>query len=546
MPEINSIMAAKILVLGDIFGQLQSVFTKVSSLHAKNSFSLAIVAGNLFAEDDTAVEDLLGGKISIPLPTYFTVGTTALPKQIIDKIEKDEEICANLHYLGKRSTTKTSEGIKIVTLGGKLDETVVGGLSKEQYLPYHTVGDAKALHGANSADILLTTCWPASVRMGSKVVVPVGDVAPPTGLEHIADLCAALKPRYHFSSTPTFFYEREPFFFNPTQDNPDYKPVTRFISLAAHGNTTKQKSLYAFTLQATPDPLAPLPPGTTASPFTSRPRKRTALEPEPYSRYSPHDNGYRNKRRRNERAPPPGPDQCYFCLSNPNLETHLISSIGDDAYLTIAKGPLTTSTTYAELGINHPGHALIIPLTHSQTLALIPNEDGAREKTFAEMNRFKESMQSMIAKDSGNKLGAVTYEISKINGVHTHWQFIPMSAETISKGLVEAAFRVEAENLKYSSFEVRDPGIGENEGDFFRVWIWSPPTDEHPNGSTKCLTLQFDDSVRFSLQFGRIVLAKLLGLEKRIQWKDNVQSEQEEKKDIDAFKAAFKDFDFTL
>ncbi|PVH76588.1 hypothetical protein DL98DRAFT_517815 [Cadophora sp. DSE1049] len=546
MPDVNHNMSSKILVLGDIYGQLQSVFSKVSSLHAKNNFSLAIVAGNLFAEDDTAVDDLLEGRINIPLPTYFTVGTTALPQRIIDKIEKDEEICANLHYLGKRSTTKTSEGIKIVTLGGKLDETVVGGLSKEQYLPYHTVGDAKALHGANSADILLTTCWPTSVRMGSKVVVPVGDVAPPTGLEHIADLCGSLKPRYHFSTTPTFFYEREPFFFNPTQDKPDYKPVTRFISLAAHGNATKQKSLYAFTLQASPDPLAVLPPGTTLSPFTPRPRKRTTLEPEPYSRYAPHDNGYRNKRRRNERGPPPGPDQCYFCLSNPNLETHLISSIGDDAYLTIAKGPLTTSTTYAELGINHPGHALIIPLTHSQTLALIPMEDRAREKTFAEMNRFKESMQSMIAKDSRNKLGAVTYEISKINGVHTHWQFIPMPAETISKGLVEAAFRVEAENLKYSSFEVRDPGIGENEGDFFRVWIWSPPTDEHPNGSTKCLTLPFDDTVRFSLQFGRIVLAKLLGLEKRIQWKDNVQTEEEEKRDIEAFKAAYKDFDFTL
>ncbi|KAL2060164.1 hypothetical protein VTL71DRAFT_9559 [Oculimacula yallundae] len=537
-------MSSKILVLGDIYGQLQSTFTKVSSLHAKNSFSLAIVAGNLFAEDDTAVDDLLGGKIQIPLPTYFTVGTTALPQRIIDKIEKDEEICENLHYLGKRSTTKTSEGIKIVTLGGKLDETVVAGLSKEQYLPYHTVGDAKALHGANSADILLTTCWPTSIRIGSKVVVPVGDIAPPEGLEHIADLCAALKPRYHFSTTPTFFYEREPFFFNPSPDNPDYKPVTRFISLAAHGPKSTPKWLYAFSLQASPDPLAVLPAGCTASPFTIRPKKRNALDPAPYSRYAPQDNNFRGKRRRAN--PPPGPDQCYFCLSNPNLETHLISSIGDDAYLTIAKGPLTTSTTYAELGINHPGHALIIPLTHSQTLALIPNDDGAREKTFAEMNKFKESLQTMIAKDSGNKLGAVTYEISKISGVHTHWQFIPMPAETISKGLVEAAFRVEAENLKYPSFEVRDPGIGENEGDFFRVWIWSPPTDEQPNGSTKCLTLPFDDTVRFSLQFGRIVLAKLLGLEKRIQWRYNVQSDEEEKKDAETFKAAFKEFDFTL
>lgn len=76
---------------------MQTAFTKVSSLHAKNSFSLAIVAGNLFAGDDTAVDDLLAGNIIIPLPTYFTVGTTALPQRIIDKIEKDEEVWTRAH-----------------------------------------------------------------------------------------------------------------------------------------------------------------------------------------------------------------------------------------------------------------------------------------------------------------------------------------------------------------------------------------------------------------------------------------------------------------
>jgi hypothetical protein len=274
------------------------------------------------------------------------------------------------------------------------------------------------------------------------------------------------------------------------------------------------------------------------------------LDPEPYSRYGNHDNSsYKNKRgkgRRGERQPPPGPGECFFCLSNPNLATHLISSIGDDAYLTIAKGPLTTSTTYARVGIDFPAHALIIPLTHSPTLALITEEDNAKEKTFVEMTRFKKALQEMIAERSNNKLGAVTYEISKANGVHTHWQFIPMAEETISKGLVEAAFRVEAENLSYPAFQVRDPGIGQDDSDFFRVWIWTPPIEGDSVGKTKCLTMAFDDSLRFSLQFGRIVLAKLLQLEKRIQWRDCAQSEEEEKKDIEAFKAAFKGFDFTL
>lgn len=423
----------------------------------------------------------------------------------------------------------------------------MGGLSKEQHLPFHTISDAKALHGANTADILLTTSWPSLIRTGSQKTLPDG-VAEIIGQDHIADLCATLKPRYHFSASPEFYFEREAFFHNPTQDAPDVRPLTRFISLAAHGNPSKQKALYAFSLPTSVDPLAPLPAGVTASPFLSRPKKRSALEADPYSRYGNHDrNGFQNKRRKGPRGqPPPGPDQCFFCLSNPTLDTNLISSIGDDAYLTLAKGPLTTIETYSSSGINFPAHALIIPLTHSATIASIPEADNSKQKTFNEMNRFKEVLQSMISKQSGNKLGAVTYEISKDNGVHTHWQFVPMSEEMIRTGLVEAAFRVEAENSSYPPFEVRDPGIGENDGDFFRAWIWTPPSEENAEGSTKCITMPFDSSIKFSLQFGRTVLAKLLGLEKRLQWRDCEQTEDEEKQYIKSFKAAFKEFDFTL
>lgn len=86
------LIAQNRIVLGDVNGQLQPVFTKLSTLHAKNSFAFAIVSGNLFAEDNDAVSDLLSNKIAVPFPTYFTVGTTPLPQRIIEKIEKDEEV----------------------------------------------------------------------------------------------------------------------------------------------------------------------------------------------------------------------------------------------------------------------------------------------------------------------------------------------------------------------------------------------------------------------------------------------------------------------
>lgn len=445
---------------------------------------------------------------------------------------------------------KTSEGVKIVVLGGQLDESIVGGLSQEQYLPFHTVGDAKALHGANSADILLTACWPASIRNGSKVVIPSGPdaVLPPAGYQHISDLCAALKPRYHFSRSPSLYFEREPFFHNPSQDDPEFRPVTRFLSFAAHGNALKQKSLYAFSL-STLDKTAPMPSGSTASPFISS-RPKRSLDPNPYSRFENHGRtGYRpNKHPKGRRGLKlPGPDECFFCLANETVSQHLVCSIGDHSYLTTAKGPLTTRETFSEAGINFPGHILIIPLAHSSTIALINEADNPNSKneTFEEMSRFRNSLQTMVAKTSGNKLGSVTYEISRAYGVHNQWQFVPLPEETIRKGLVEAAFKVEAENLRYPEFEFRDPGLGENEGDFFRVWIFTPPSEEGGEGSTKCLTMTFGDDLHFSLQFGRSVLAKLMQLEKRLQWRDCNQTEAEEVADVDAFKAAFADFDFS-
>lgn len=78
--------------MGAVNGQLQSAFTKLSTLHTKNKFAFAIIIGDLFADENDAVTELLAGNIAVPLPTYFTVGTSPLPAGIIEKIEKDEEV----------------------------------------------------------------------------------------------------------------------------------------------------------------------------------------------------------------------------------------------------------------------------------------------------------------------------------------------------------------------------------------------------------------------------------------------------------------------
>ncbi|KAL2261365.1 hypothetical protein VTK26DRAFT_4317 [Humicola hyalothermophila] len=552
-------MAAKIFVFGSVDGQLRSAFGKLSTLHSKNVFSFAIVTGNLFgeAQDDDQLADLLEGRLEIPCPTYFTVGTTPLPSRVAERIEKDEEIAHNLHYLGKRSVTKTSEGVRIVALGGALDMNIVAGLSKEQHTPIHTEGDAKALRGANNADILLTAMWPADVWRNSAKAreMQISSETAPSS-QSIAELCEALKPRYHFAMSPdNFCFEREPFFPETTGEETDKGvPITRFISLAPWANAAKAKSMYAFTLNR--EAIITAPQGSTLTPFANSAAaagagKRSA-DQAGFSRFdhgNSHDHHRRRKRR--ERSPPPGPDRCFFCLSNENLPTHMVCSVGDETYLATAKGPLPAVDTFAKQGLGFPGHFIITPLEHAPSLSTAAMDKGGGEarRAFAEMRRFRDSLQGMVAGLSKRRLGAVTWEINRARNIHVHWQFLPVPAEMVSKGLVEAGFRVLAEDMQLGKFVVKDFDLADEvPGDYFRVWIWAEEDNDADGGRVvgKSLLLRFDEGVRFDLQYPRKVMAKLLGLESRTVWQEVVQSEEEEKADVAAFREAFKEWDFTL
>lgn len=49
----------------------------------------------------------------------------------------------------------------------------------------------------------------------------------------------------------------------------------------------------------------------------------------------------------------PGP--CWFCLSSPEVEKHLIVSVGEHSYLSLAKGGLSSY------------HLMVLPINHYQT-----------------------------------------------------------------------------------------------------------------------------------------------------------------------------------
>lgn len=502
--------------------------------------------GDLFADTDNTLPEheaqlnqLFQGGVEVAFPTYFALGRRALPESVIEKLAANAgEVCPNLYFLGRRTTVKTSEGVKIVGLGGSHADVVTEQESITEFTATHTQQDVSVLRGANAADILVTSEWPAEIRVGSKVQYAGEDQVSQQG---VADLCTVLKPRYHFSASEAFF-EREPFFHAQEPDSAGYQ-ITRFISLAPYGNTAKQKWIYAFSLDTSAIPPATIPAGTTASPLSFTAKKRKALpDQQTYSRYANGDSG---RPRGNKRArAPPLPKECFFCLSNPNIASHLITSIGNSSYLTTAKGPLPTPQTFPTLGF--PGHMLIIPLEHAPTLDLIQDAESKKE-TVAEMHRYRGALQTMVAERSASaaeadKLGAVTWEINRAGGIHVHWQFMPVPRDLIRRGLVEAALKVEAENEHYPALQSSNISTDVAvEGDCFRAVLWSAADEEE-----KVLILPLDNSFRFDLQFGRRVLAKLLGVESRSHWQDCGQNEAEETTDAETFKKAFKPYDFSL
>ena len=87
-----------------------------------------------------------------------------------------------------------------------------------------------------------------------------------------------------------------------------------------------------------------------------------------------------------------GPE-CWFCLSNPDIEKHLIASIGDDIYLTLAKGGLNDF------------HCLIIPLGHYpslnymlQTVSESDEDYEAVNNTFTEFEDAKQNISAVFEK----------------------------------------------------------------------------------------------------------------------------------------------------
>ena len=73
-----------------------------------------------------------------------------------------------------------------------------------------------------------------------------------------------------------------------------------------------------------------------------------------------------------------------------------------------------------------------------------------------------------------------------------------------------------------------------------------PYTSQKQKTTTTLVIELPDDGTYFDLQFGRKVMARILELQHRVDWRACSQTVEEEKADCKNFKDSFKKYDFTL
>lgn len=313
--------------------------------------------------------------------------TSEATSKYLESLTLDEdEICTNLVYLGKRGLYTTSTGLRIAYLSGlesKIDGATPWTFSKADVLAVRdSCLASKSAGDYRGIDFLITQ-------------------QPPTGIIEIAGketssliswLALQIKPRYHFCSGSENFVENSPYR-TPKDHTTQLDLSTRLMILAKIGNSSKEKYVYAASVQPVEKmrvmDLLQKTTDETICPYLklnfSIEHKGNVQNQEASQFFFDMDtqNQHQNRKRNqnnfdgsNKKRQRQVFDQekCWFCLSSPDVEKHLVITVGEDFYLALPKGPINEN------------HVLLLSINHIQSSSLLSNE------SFLELSKFKDAL----------------------------------------------------------------------------------------------------------------------------------------------------------
>ncbi|KAJ3056074.1 hypothetical protein HK097_008202 [Rhizophlyctis rosea] len=224
------------------------------------------------------------------------------------------------------------------------------------------------------------------------------------------------------------------------------------------------------------------------------------------------------------------PTQCWFCLSNPGLEKHLIVDVQSNTYVTLAKGSL----------IEWGGHMLIVPIGHYRsTWHMRKSEEEEAKGSLEEIEEIRGRLTKLY-----RKMGSVTVGFEMFGGggeedgklMHVHEQVVPIPEELIDE--IGPAFQREAEAEGLVAVDdypedhtlpfcrVTYPSSSDTSTkDIVEITkIYVPSQDKQDQYQEALAAAASMGTGRrpprmMNLQFGRLVLANLINRPDRADWK---------------------------
>lgn len=517
----------KILVCGDVDGNFKQLFTRVASVQKKaGPFESLFCVGEFFGEDNSEWEPFASGEKKVPISTYVLGPTQASHLRYYED-KNGCDMCENVTYLGHKGLYTAGSGLQIAYLSGReCDNTP----NNAQFSP-HDLEALKVICKMSDSkykgvDILLTSQWPRGVDKYVTSVEGVNTLE--VGSSVIAQVALDLRPHYHFSGLEGVFYERQPYR-NHQILGEKPRHVTRFLALAKVGNPQKRKFLYAFNIvpmkHLNEKELCKQPPDVTECPFKyneslcelGQDEKSAqffydskALQKKQNKRKSGDQGGGQAKKH----AQPPGP--CWFCLGSPEVEKHLVVSVGTQCYIALAKGGLI------------PEHVLIAPIGHHQSVVTAPDD------VIEEIEQYKSSLKKFFK--SRNQ--EVVFFERNYKTAHLQVQAVPIPStqkDEVKETFVGLALCQNIELAEIPKHSVLKQIVPSGAPYFYA---------ETPNGER----LLYRITKGFPLQFGREAMADqtLLNMPDKVDWRNCKSSKPEETDMANNFRKTFEKFDFNL
>ncbi|XP_053864467.1 CWF19-like protein 1 isoform X1 [Malaclemys terrapin pileata] len=528
----------RVLACGDVEGKLDMLFNRVQAVQKKSGeFDLLLCVGNFFGSTPEAEwEEYRTCAKKAPIPTYVLGANNPETVHYFPDVNGCE-LAENITYLGRKGIFSGTSGLQIAYLSG------TESLSEPAPAYSFSSKDVSELKMSlfstpkfKGVDILLTSPWPRGVgNFGNK---PGEMDTKRCGSVLISNLATSLKPRYHFAALEKTHYERLPYRNHVVlQENAQH--VSRFIALANVGNTSKKKYLYAFSIlpmrSMDPAELVKQPQDVTENPYRKsgkeahQPKMLSGAEEEPACQFFFDLSKQHGKKRPSDgkggqhsqlKQPkkihqPTGP--CWFCLSSPEVEKHLVVSIGTHCYLALAKGGLSND------------HVLILPIGHYQSVVELSSE------AMEEIDKYKSALKKFF-RSKGKRY--VLFE-RNYRSQHLQLQVIPVPLNCCATEDIKESFILQAQEQEIELLEIPEHSdikqIAQPGTPYFYVEL---DTGEKLFHRIK---------KKFPLQFGREVLASeaILNVPGRADWQQCTASRDEAEATAKAFREDFQPFDFS-